>query len=100
MLAIRSLPVSRLPRRICAERCSTNSRLLAKNKTVTCIVKWTIILAFDLCKYKSVNKLIQVDYQFKTPKEHAHTRTVLKRVTISYKINPNVTTVATDSCLV
>ena len=33
--AIRSLPKSLFPINICAERCSTNSRLLAKNKTVT-----------------------------------------------------------------
>ena len=94
MLWIRSLPVIRFPTDICAERFSTNSRLLAKNKTVTCTMRNNehTFQAFSVTISTYANKLmstnsIQVVIIRKTL-VYTRTRSVLKRVTISYKIMP------------
>ena len=112
MLWIRSLPVIRFPTDICAERFSTNSRLLAKNKTVTCTVinnehTFQHFSSFqcyncDLCKYSNVNKFYPRVIIRKTLM-YTRTRSVLKRVTISNKIKPFLTRqiiVATNSYFV
>lgn len=90
MLAIRSLPVSRLPINICAERCSTNSRLLAKNKTVTCLVKMNNYKPFAVFRVNSstyanmlnVNKIILANANIRTCR---YSYLQLKRFPIIYK---------------
>ena len=85
------------PTDICAERFSTNSRLLAKNKTVTCAMRnnehtfeaSSVTISTYANTLVSTN-LVQVAI-IRKALMYTRSRSVLKRVTVSYKIKPFVT---------
>ena len=82
----------RFPTNICAERFSTNSRLLAKNNTVTCTMRnnehifqaSSVTISTYANTLMSTN-LIQVAI-IRKALMYTRTRSELKRVTTSYKI--------------
>ena len=79
------------PTDICAERFSTNSRLLAKNKTVTCAMRNnTLFEASSVTISTYANKLVSTNLIqvaiIRKALMYTRIRSVLKRVTISYKI--------------